>query len=103
MYPVVITDAALSDLDSAIRYIALTLENPSAAAKMLDDFDNLAATLEDGAEGFLLVRDEVAAAAGYRWTQLGNYMVFFRCDKDANAVYIERIAYKRRDWVALIQ
>ena len=61
MYPVVITDAALSDLDSAIRYIALTLENPSAAAKMLDDFDNLAATLEDGAEGFLLVRDEAAA------------------------------------------
>ena len=64
---------------------------------MLDDFDNLAATLEDGAEGFLLVRDEVAAAAGYRWTQLGNYTVFFRCDKDANTVYIERIAYKRRD------
>ncbi len=103
MYPVVITDAALSDLDFAIRYIALTLENPSAAAKMLDNFDNLAATLEDGAEGFPLVRDEVAAAAGYRWTQLGNYMVFFRCDKDANAVYVERIAYKRRDWIALIQ
>lgn len=97
-----ITESAIQDLNTAARYISKNLMNPQAASDLLDSFDALVLALENTAHVYPFVRDEVAKAAGYRWAEIGNYMVFFRVDNANTTVYIERIAYKKRNWISLL-
>ena len=69
----------------------------------MDDFDSLVARLEQGAGAFPFVRDEIARASGYRWSEIGNYMVFFRIAEDDQAVMVERVAYNKMNWIGLIR
>ena len=97
------TQKASDDLSSAARYMTLSLSNASAARQLLDSFDELVGKLESFAPTYPFVRDEIAASAGYRWAEFGNYMVSFRVDEQSGVVCIDRISYKKRNWAALIR
>ena len=100
---VFITQSAHDDLRAAARYIHTTLQNPAAATDLLDAFDSLVGQLEEIADVYPFVRDELAKASGYRWTEIGNYMVFFRIADDDQTVVVERIAYNKRSWASLVR
>lgn len=102
-FRVFVTQKASDDLSAAVRYITFSLSNASAARQLLDSFDELVGKLESFAPTYPFVRDEIAASAGYRWAEFGNYMVFFRVDEQSSVVCIDRISYKKRNWTALIR
>ena len=102
-FQVFVTQKASDDLSSAVRYISFSLSNAQAAARLLDSFDQLVQKLEAFASTYPFVREEIAASAGYRWAQFGNYLAFFRVEEATSTVVIDRISYKKRNWKALIE
>ena len=91
---------ARQDLDGIYDYIALELRNPSSAAEIvnsiLDAAESLAGFPFVGSivEGLPFSTDE------YRFLPVRNYIVFYRVTE--NRIFIDRILYKRRDYLPLL-
>ena len=74
-YKIVKTDAFQRDLDGVIAYIALSLENRTAAASMLDAVEKCYGDLERMPLMYEACRDPYLNALGYRsmkWTRRPN-------------------------------
>ena len=50
-----------------------------------------------------LVADKVLAGQGIRFFPVNNYLVFYAVRKNKKTVVIERVIYKRRDWLAILK
>lgn len=91
---------ARRDLDEMYDYIALELRNPSSAAETVNAIQNAAEALEEfpfvgsTVEGLPFMADE------YRFLPVKNYIVFYRVTE--NRIFIDRILYKRRDYLTLL-
>ena len=91
---------AQRDLDEIYDYIALELRNPSSAAGTINAILDAAESLEEFplvgsiVEGLPFMTDE------YRFLPVRNYIVFYRVT--ANRIFIDRILYKRRDYLLLL-
>ena len=100
-YSVFVTETAERDLACIIDYISEHLSNPSAALKVLDEFERLVGDLETMPQSHAVVRDELLALAGYRWSAVGSYMAFFTID-DAGTVNVERVLHATMNWRAIV-
>lgn len=94
---------AARDLDMAVMYLVDTLKSPSAAKRLLDEYEALISALEETPSVYPLVRDDLLAFCGYRWAKASSYMVFFTVNEDAATVDIHRIAHESRNWVSLLR
>lgn len=92
-YSVVVTDSAERDLAGIVDYVSGHLSNPTAALAILDEFEQLVESLEETPGAHAIVRDELLALAGYRWSAIGSYMAFFTIDETTRVVYIERVLH----------
>lgn len=92
--------AALRDLEQIGDYIAVELNNPSAALhtldKIQDGIDKLVEFPKMGAPLSARYED----VGDYRYLVSGNYLTFYR--EDAENVYIDRVLYGKRDYVNLL-
>ena len=91
---------AQRDLDGIHDYIALELENPSAAAETVEDILAAAESLEEFPLMGSLVNELPFVSDEYRFLPVRNYLVFYRTAADR--VFIDRILYKRRDYLPLL-
>ena len=82
--------AALQDLDDIWSYVARELQNVSAAER-LADYPEMGPVLSSIAD----VREE-----GYRFLVTGSYIAFYRVAD--GGVYVDRVLYGRRDYLALL-
>lgn len=88
------------DLDEAVSYIADTLRNPQAAARLVDATE--AAILEHARNPTMAAtyRTTRKRPHPYFWFEVGNYMVFYVVID--HVMEVRRFLYNRRDLSRLI-
>ena len=100
MHKIIYSTAALLDLEQIGDYIADMLKNPIAAlntvGKIQDAIDILADFPLSGAP-LSSVSD---IDTDYRFLVCGNHLAFYRVLE--NSVYIDRVLYGRRDYLAIL-
>ena len=93
-YRVIYTDEVYNDIDMAIEYIAVFLHAPKAAF-------NLQAKIEEKKK-FLEINpymySEIPNKNGLRFIPIGNYLMFFRINRQKKTVIVLKFIYGRRDW-----
>ena len=102
IYNVQHTESSKRDLLDVLRYIAVELQEPATALRMVDTIDKIIESLSHMPHRCPLVDDERLAALGFRKLHIKNYIAFFTIDDESQAVYIERILYARRDWLHIL-
>ena len=100
-YAVVVTESAERDLAGIVDYVSNHLSNP-AAIGILDKFEQLVENLEETPEAHAVVRDELLALVGYRWSAIGSYMAFFTIDEKAGIVNVERVLHGTMSWRKIV-
>ena len=100
MNKIVYSPKARNDLDEIWTYISEKLLNPSAAEAtvngILDTIDMLQAQAEIGKPLYF----SSDMFSGYRFLVYKNYLAFYRTS--AEAIYIDRIIYGKRDYMRLL-
>lgn len=103
MYKIKITGPAKNDIQSAVLYIKNELQNPGAAADMMNLFENEIRSLSEMPERYPLVKDSFLAADGFRITEVKNYLIFYIIRNNEKSVIIQRVLYGRRDWMNILK
>ena len=98
-YRLLVSNNVDSQLDKILNYVAIKLNNPTAAAAILDDVKRAYNHLEHMPEAVALCEDPYLAAFGYRKIKLRNhdYVILFRIADDA--VQISGIFHMRENYI----
>lgn len=102
IYRIILTDTALRDIDSACRYISVSLQNRKAATDLLIKADETISSLAEFPDRYHLANDPVLRSWGIRAVRVNNYYVFYTVDDEQKTVYIVRFLYYRRNWASVI-
>ncbi len=90
----------LNDLDEIRDYIMFELENPSAADNTIHNILGKIDGLRDFSETGTPLSSVIELDSEFRFLFSGNYMVFYHMNN--YDVYIDRILYKRRDYLRIL-
>ena len=101
-YRLVIIDCFQRDLDAAVAYIVLSLENKIAAASMMMAVEKSYDDLERMPLMYEACRDPYLKELGYRKLVIHNYVMVYKVDSKAETVYIMRLFHGRQDYEKLI-
>lgn len=101
-YKIVRTDAFQRDLDAAIGYLVLSLENKPAAAALLDEIEKTYDGLGRMPMMCEACQDPYLKERGYRKAMIRNYIMVYTVNKDAKTVHIMRLFHGRQDYAKLI-
>lgn len=99
MAKVVLAPAARNDLSEIKQYISTELRNPSSAERIITSISKELHGLQQFPE-MGAVLDARRRADPYRYLVCGHYIAFYRVRDDT--VYVDRILYGRRDYMALL-
>ena len=84
------------ELAAAVRYIAIELANPDAAAKLVDDVESAITNRLFAPEAFEPVHSEKDREHPYYRIAVGNYLVLY-CVID-KVMEVRRFVYASSDW-----
>ncbi len=87
---------------TTIRYIALALDNRSAAAALLDAMDQCFDDLGRTPLMYEVCRDPHLRELGYRRAVIRNYIVVYKVDDAARRVTLLRLFHGKQDYENLI-
>ncbi len=87
-------------MDEIWDYIALDLQNPPAAQRVIDGILDVVDLLATFAEGGALLSSITDVETDYRFLVSGHYLVFYRVGN--GDVYVDRVLYGRRDYLRLL-
>ncbi|MDR1263245.1 MAG: type II toxin-antitoxin system RelE/ParE family toxin [Oscillospiraceae bacterium] len=93
---------AVGDLARLYWYIALELSAPESAARIVGDIRAACETLRQFPLRAKMIRDARVHRKDWRMLAVGNFRVYYRADTKRLVVYINRIAYNRRDVAPLL-
>ena len=102
-YEIRIVESAEQDLNQIFGYIADTLHEPEAAARLMLSFRDAFDSLLQLPFRQHLIQEEPYAALGVRRIFVGNYIVFYSVTEGNPTVSILRVLYKRREWQTLLE
>lgn len=88
------------DLDEIYAYFANELNDPGKGHAIVDDILSVTEQIPGHPLRYPPVGSLPFSREPYRFATIGNYLAFFRVVDDA--VYVDRILYKRRDFTALL-
>jgi len=100
MNKIFLSAEAQNDLKEIRQYITEELNNPTAAESTLAKITRRIRTLADFAEIGSPLSSVVGSETAYRFLICGNYLVFYRTEK--NSVFVDRILYGRRDYLRIL-
>ena len=100
MDKLIVSPLARSDMREIGDYISRELRNPDAALRMIRRFQDAMTSLREFPEmgSPLLIAGKQSAP--YRFLVCGSYLIFYHIGGEA--VYIDRVLYGRRDYLALL-
>ena len=101
-YKVIETSQAEQDLDNIVSFIVNILENPSAAAALLDDVEKYYSSLEDMPMLFEACRSPYLRALCCRKAGIRNYIMIYKVNEPKKEVIILRFFHGRQDYEKLI-
>lgn len=99
MYKLDITPAAIRDETGAITYISDTLQNPSAAANLLEQIEKCYGILEDNPYIYSLCTDPQLSVLGYHKVIIKKYVMLYKIDTTKQVVHILRFVYGPSDYM----
>ena len=102
-YEIRIVESAEQDLNQIFGYIADTLHEPEAAARLLVSFREAIDSLRQLPFRQRPLPEEPYAALGVRRMFVANYIVFYSVTEDDHIVQVLRVLYKRREWQTLLE
>ena len=98
MYEVIVSPEADSDLDRTIRYIAVELCNPPAAAALADKIDARLIELETMSDKFSFCKDTFLRKLGYHRVTAGGYLIIYRIDEESKRVIVVHYYHTLQDY-----
>lgn len=102
MYKLVITELAQNDLDGIVSYIAVSLANPAAAGRFLDELSWCYGNLKDNPFIYAKSSDLRLEKEGYRKALIKSYVLIFKIFEQQKTVVIYRIFYGASDYFKLL-
>lgn len=102
-YEIILAREAEKDLHGAVSYIAKNLREPVAAENLLNCFEETVLSLETMPQRFPVIPEISLPSYGIRIIPVKNYLAFYTVNEDANAVYLIRFLYGKRNWVELLK
>lgn len=103
MYRVVISPSANADIAAALRYVALELGNPQAAARLADGIGECYAGIGVTPAAHELCRDPVLRRLGYRRYPIGNYLIVFRIVEESREVRVVHFFHATQDYLSALK
>jgi addiction module RelE/StbE family toxin len=100
MAEIVYSQAAIEDLEQIGDYIALHLQNPIAALNTVDKIQDRISKLADLPNIGVSLSIVSGAETNRRFLVCGNYLAFYHVD--GSTVFIDRILYGKRDYMAIL-
>ena len=101
-YKIIETELGQKDLSGIVDYIVYSLENPSAAAALLDEVEACYDTLERHPMMFEACRDPYLKALGYRKVGIRNYIMIYKVHEPTKTVSVRRFFHCMQDYEKLI-
>ena len=95
-----ISPEAQSDLQGIKEYIAVELENPTAALNTVSRITRAIRNLSDFPASGAPLSSVVDMQTNYRFLVSGSYLVFYR--QEGDSVYVVRVLYGRRDYMKIL-
>jgi plasmid stabilization system protein ParE len=102
MYTLSFSSSFFRDVHAACEYIDSTLQNPIAAANLLDELEQFLRYLKQSPLSHPLVRDAYLASCGFRMLMIKNYMLFYKVDLENKIVAIHRFLHGSRNWQEIL-
>ncbi|MDR1705708.1 MAG: type II toxin-antitoxin system RelE/ParE family toxin [Clostridiales bacterium] len=102
-YNIRIIETAQTDMRNIWQYIAVELQNPTAAELRISLLDAAIRSLKEYPARFPLVHDDYLAYKGYRVIVVKSHLVFFIIRDDDETVSVLRVLYGRRDWLRILK
>lgn len=100
MKTVFLSCVAKEDLKGIRTYIREELDNPTAAKAVVDRIIERIRQLEQFPMLGAALSSIIEPETDYRFLVSGNYLIFYRIEKDA--VYVDRILYGKRDYLKIL-
>lgn len=88
------------DLNRAATYIAVSLQNPAAAERLVDRVEEAILKMRSTPTAAPLHRSTRTHPVPYRWLAVGNYRVFYVIEGDV--IEVRRLLYGGRDLEGLL-
>ena len=101
-YKIIETERARQDLSNIVDYIISSLENPSAAAELLNEVEACYDSMEQLPLMFETCRDPHLKAMGYRKAGIKNYIMIYKVNEPLKTIFIMRFFHGRQDYEKLI-
>ena len=101
-YKIIETELGQRDLGHIVDYIVHSLENPSAAAALLNEIEVCYDTLERHPMMFETCADPYLKALGYRKVGIRNYIMIYKVHEPTQTVFIMRFFHGRQNYEKLI-
>ena len=102
VYKIIETELGQKDLSDIVDYIVYSLENPSAAAALLDEVEACYDSLERHPMMFEACYDPHLKSLGYRKAGIRNYIMIYKVHELTQTVSIMRFFHGRQDYEKLI-
>jgi plasmid stabilization system protein ParE len=99
MYKLVVTELAADDLDGIVRYITIKLANPAAATVFLDKVEKCYQILKETPFIYAECLARRLQSKNYRKVTIGNFLLVYRVDTEADRVVILRFFYGGRNYI----
>ncbi len=92
-YTLHIYPKAIQDIDGILDYIANQLHNPTAAIKLIDDFESALETVCAMPLCCPLANNEYVKEKNLRKLIVNNYIVFYRAKAETEQIEVLRVLY----------
>ena len=100
MAKLIVSPLARADMREIGDYISRDLRNPDAALRMIRRFREAMSPLRQFPEMGSPLLAAGKQSVAYRYLVCGSYLIFYHIGGEA--VYIDRVLYGRRDYLALL-
>lgn len=100
MAKLIVSPLARADMREIGDHISQKLRNPDAALRMIRRFREAMSPLREFPESGAPLLAAGKQSAPYRYLVCGSYLIFYHVAD--SAVYIDRVLYGRRDYMAIL-
>lgn len=102
-YTINLTAPALLDIQKALTYITLNLQNKTAADNLYITINSKINNLPNFPNKYPLVTDPKLLYQQIRYIPVDNYLIFYSVNESEQKIQILRFLYAKSNWLAILK
>lgn len=102
-YTINLTAPALLDIQKALTYITLNLQNKTAADNLYITINSKINNLPNFPNKYPLVNDPKLLYQQIRYIPVDNYLIFYSVNESEQQIQILRFLYAKSNWLAILK